>query len=484
MPDPNTSRIQYPEAPEPLREKRWWKSIGFLGPGIIIASVSIGNGETVFASRGGAIFGYAILWCFFLGIFLKGAQIYASARYMLLSGEHPMQSWTRLPGPRSWFPKGLLFITAICLPFLLASLSLAVGSLIAWILGSGGAQDMSVRLWSTGLIIVAAFFSWRQGYKRLEKTQMLVVSLLLICILIAAIACQPNLVSLFKGLFVPTIPDYKEWIHQTYPSIAQKSAWIEIVSYIGIIGGGLPAYIGYFSFLREKQWGLFEKQSIYRHSTRDGFALFDLSGDNLKRGRDWLKAVKIDVSGSFLAVFIFSAAFMVLGSVILHESHRIPDKMDLLSYQESFLTSLHPSLLILYRIGIFTAIGGTLFATFDVWTKSIYEGALPFLKPETSLDTQKLKRGLIITTSSIGIGVIWLGSVWEPLANPVSIVQIPAMLGGTLGCGAWCFGVAWADRRNLPQELRMRPLLYVGLLVSGTTLLSFGAIGMYFKFFA
>ena len=37
-------------------------------------------------------------------IFLKGAQIYASARYMLLSGEHPMQSWTMLPGPRGWFP--------------------------------------------------------------------------------------------------------------------------------------------------------------------------------------------------------------------------------------------------------------------------------------------------------------------------------------------------------------------------------------------
>lgn len=83
--------IQYPSPPSVLQEKKWWKAIGFLGPGIIIASVSIGNGETVFASRGGAIFGYAILWCFFLGIFLKGTQIYASARYMLLSGEHPMQ---------------------------------------------------------------------------------------------------------------------------------------------------------------------------------------------------------------------------------------------------------------------------------------------------------------------------------------------------------------------------------------------------------
>ena len=476
--------IQYPEPPKQLKEKQWWKSIGFLGPGIIIASVSIGNGETVFASRGGAIFGYAILWCFFLGIMLKGAQIYASARYMLLSGEHPMQSWTRLPGPRAWFPIGLLFITAICLPFLLAALSLSVGSLISWILDSGGDKDISVRLWSTALIVIAAVFSWRQGYKRLEKTQMIVVGILLVCILVAAIACQPDLGALFKGLFVPSIPAYKDWIHATYPSIAGKSAWVEIVSYIGIIGGGLPAYIGYFSFLREKKWGLFEKQAIFRNSTQSGFAPFDMSSENLSRGRTWLKAIKVDVSGSFLAVFIFSAAFMVLGSVILHESHQIPDKMDLLSHQESFLTSLHPSLLVLYRIGIFTAIGGTLFATFDVWTKSVYEGLLPLMKSESTIDSAKLKRGLIVVTSVVGIGVIWLGRIWEPLSNPVSIVQIPAMLGGTLGCGAWCFGVAWADRRNLPKELQMNSILFFSLLISGTTLLTFGAIGMYFKFFA
>lgn len=475
--------IQYPSPPSVLQEKKWWKAIGFLGPGIIIASVSIGNGETVFASRGGAIFGYAILWCFFLGIFLKGTQIYASARYMLLSGEHPMQSWVMLPGPRGWFPMGLLIMTAICLPFLLASLSLSVGSLISWILNLGGDQQISVRSWSTGLIVVAAIFSWGQGYKRLEKTQMVVVGLLLICILTAAIACQPHLGKLFSGLFIPIIPEYKDWIHTAYPKIAEKSAWIEIVSYIGIIGGGLPAYIGYFSFLREKRWGLFENQDVFRSSTKTGFASIDTNESNLSKGRDWLKAVKVDVAGSFLAVFIFSAAFMVLGSVILHEGQQIPDNLNLLSHQESFLTSLHPSLLVLYRIGIFTAIGGTLFATFDVWTKTVYEGIIPFFETEKSLDSSKLKRVLIITTSTVGIGVIWLGYVWQPLSNPISIVQIPAMLGGTIGCGVWCFGVAWADRRNLPAELRMNAFLFWGLLTSGATLLTFGAIGMYFKFF-
>ncbi len=255
-----------------------------------------------------------------------------------------------------------------------------------------GDQQISVRSWSTGLIVVAAIFSWGQGYKRLEKTQMIIVGLLLICILTAAIACQPHLGKLVSGLFIPIIPEYKDWIHTVYPKIAAKSAWIEIVSYIGIIGGGLPTYIGYFSFLREKRWGLFENQAVYRNSSESGFTSIDTDESNLTKGKTWLKAVKADVAGSFLAVFIFSAAFMVLGSVILHEGQQIPDNLDLLSHQESFLTSLHPSLLVLYRIGIFTAIGGTLFATFDVWTKTVYEGLIPFFKTEKSLDSAKLKR--------------------------------------------------------------------------------------------
>ena len=476
--------IEYPEPPPALKDRKWWKAIGFLGPGIIIASVSIGNGETVFASRGGAIFGYAILWCFALGILIKGAQIYASARYMLLSGEHPMQSWAQLPGPRAWFPIGLLAITAVCLPFLLAALSLSVGSLISWIFNSNADPDLSGRSWATALIAIAAFFSWNQSYKRLEKTQMAIVALLLACILIAAIACEPHLQSLISGLFVPAIPAYKDWIQASYPQIAATSPWVEIVSYIGIIGGGLPAYIGYFSFLREKRWGVFKNQAIYRHSSQSGFAPIDESEANRQRGRAWLRAIKIDVGGSFFAVFVFSAAFMVLGSVILHESHQIPDKLDLLSHQESFLTALHPSLLILYRIGIFTAIGGTLFATFDVWTKSVYEGLIPIAKSEATIDSKQLKQIIIVSTSLIGMGVIWLGRFWGPLSNPISVVQIPAMLGGTLGCGVWCFGVAWADRRNLPRSLRMNGVLFAMLLASGVTLLAFGLFGMYLKFFA
>ena len=38
----------------------------YIGPGVIIASVTIGSEELVYASRSGAIFGYGLPWCVFM----------------------------------------------------------------------------------------------------------------------------------------------------------------------------------------------------------------------------------------------------------------------------------------------------------------------------------------------------------------------------------------------------------------------------------
>ena len=55
---------RYPEPPPEMDRGGVVTLLKFFGPGAIIASVTIGSGETVFASRGGALFVYALLWCF------------------------------------------------------------------------------------------------------------------------------------------------------------------------------------------------------------------------------------------------------------------------------------------------------------------------------------------------------------------------------------------------------------------------------------
>ena len=82
----------FPEPPLRLRSLNLRSLFLFVGPGLIIASVTIGSGELVWASRSGAIFGYQLLWCFLLAGVFKGVQVYVAARHMTLTGEHPMVS--------------------------------------------------------------------------------------------------------------------------------------------------------------------------------------------------------------------------------------------------------------------------------------------------------------------------------------------------------------------------------------------------------
>src|SRR3972149_864102 len=100
--------IVYPPLPPDPEPRLWWHSLKSFGAGAIVASVTIGSGETLFASRSGALFGYTLIWCFVIGAVMKGVQVYSATRYMVLTGEHPMTHWAHLPGPKGWVPRGVV----------------------------------------------------------------------------------------------------------------------------------------------------------------------------------------------------------------------------------------------------------------------------------------------------------------------------------------------------------------------------------------
>ena len=78
MSSPTTDSRVYPAPPSSLVKPTPSSLLTYLGPGIIIASVTIASGELVFASRSGAIFGYGMLWCFLYAGIFKGIQVYTA----------------------------------------------------------------------------------------------------------------------------------------------------------------------------------------------------------------------------------------------------------------------------------------------------------------------------------------------------------------------------------------------------------------------
>ena len=120
----------------PAQPKSLFDWLRCLGPGAILASLTIGVGELVFSTRAGALFGYRLLWVFALVLFFKWLLVYSTARHMAITGAHPFQRWMQLPGPRGWFPLIFFLLAVISFPIWVAFHAGTVGTLLAFITGT------------------------------------------------------------------------------------------------------------------------------------------------------------------------------------------------------------------------------------------------------------------------------------------------------------------------------------------------------------
>src|ERR1044072_3205282 len=102
--------------PRALQSRNPLAWLTVFGPGAVIASLTIGAGELIFSSRGGALFGYRLLWVFLLVLAFKWVLVFLTARHMVLTGAHPFQRWMELPGPRGWFPMVFALLALPCFP--------------------------------------------------------------------------------------------------------------------------------------------------------------------------------------------------------------------------------------------------------------------------------------------------------------------------------------------------------------------------------
>lgn len=460
--------IRYPPLPDELRRGLSPKLLKYFGAGAIVASATIGSGETIFAARGGAIFEYTLLWAVAAGALLKAVQVYTASRYITLTGEHPMTHWRLFPGPKNWVPFVFAVLSLASFPFWHAGLPLALGSMMNWIAGlqgTPGEELLYARLWGTGSALLVVSLIWFQSYGVIERTQVVIVGILMASVLAAAAATAPEWSGLLAG-FLPVIPtEYEPWVREAYPAVAARPPWLEIVVYLGAIGGGTYDYIGYISCYREKRWGaLGVKSNRYAVHLEPQRVPIAADPENIRRARRWLIPAKIDTGLGFLCVLVFTCCFLILGAVILYPQRLVPDGADLLTHQAVFLTTLHPALLYVYQIGIFFAFMGTIYGAYELYVRTAFECLSPLSRRVREMPFATFRRLVLLYCAVPGLMLMWT------MSDPVEIVTPAALLGGVFACGIWCFFMIWADRRFLIPELRMNRLLLGLTLLAGTFL--------------
>lgn len=469
--------LEYPNPPPDLHGRFSWRVLRYFGAGAIIASVTIGSGESLFASRGGAIFGYSLLWCFVGGALMKGIQVYSAARYMTLTGAHPMAHWAYLPGPRNWVPLSIGVLSVLCFPFWLAGLPRILGEIVNWMVGVSAENDqrfvLFARLWGTGAILVAVTLTWVSAYSVMEKAQTAIMAILLASILAACLVAKPDWLLAIAGATVPIIPHYDDWVFRKYPEIVARPPWIEVLTYLGAIGGGTYDYIGYLGCLREKKWGAIGQPGGDDPTGAEKKLGIDCGRENLERARRWLVAPKVDTGVSFLCVLLFSLCFALLGAAILNPAQEVPADRDLLTHQAGFLTALHPSLSYVYQIGIFFAFWGTMYGAYEIYTRTAYECFAPLSRRLRETPLRSFRFGVLLYSGIGGLTLLWT------IDDPIALVTPAALVGGVFTCGLWCFAMIWTDRKFLPKPLRMGPGLSIATALSGIVLTLLGIKGLW-----
>ena len=463
--------IRLPEPPENLRGRlSLGTALAFFGPGAIVASLTIGSGETVFATRVGAVFRYAVLWTAFITLIAKGALVYASNHYITVTGEHPMSRFARIfPGPRGWFPILLLNTVVLSFPSFSSGLSIALGTYIQQA-GFGNAQ-----VWAVVLILVAAALSYLGGYGPLEKVQIGVVVLLVVLVILAMFVSRPDWLGVLGGL-IPNVPEYQPWVAGKYPDLVARPVFVELVTFLGALGGGMYDYIGYTGLLREKRWGVLGHRDVDAIEDRisgigrGGQIPLSERPEDVRNARQWTLAPLGDTLMSFAALGIFTIAFVVNGVTILGEQRRVPEDENILTYQAEFLTAIAPIFRFFYPLAIFLVFFGTIYALWEVYNRTFYESLGAVSERVRRAGAGRSRPWVYLYVAIGGILLVLTGLDIVALVTPSTII------GGTLAGGIYSIGLLYINSRVLPPQYRLGGLARALLVMAAIFLTLAGGI--------
>ena len=237
--------------------------INNIGPGPLIAAAFIGPGTVTLCTLAGVNFGYALLWAMALSVVATIILQEMAARLGVVTQKGLSQVI------REEIKSPLLktiVITLIISAIVIGNAAYEAGNI------SGGALGMqtifgnpmvaifslkiSVLPFTIGLI--AFVILYMGNYKVIEKALVFLVVLMSLAFLITTVLTKPDLVSVFKGVFVPQFPE--------------KS----ILTIIGLIGTTVVPYnIFLHASLAKTKW---KNKSDIVHARRDTVIAIVLGG--------------------------------------------------------------------------------------------------------------------------------------------------------------------------------------------------------------
>jgi Mn2+/Fe2+ NRAMP family transporter len=299
---------------------------------------------------------------------------------------------------------------------------------------------------------------------------------------VALFVSNPPWLEALAGL-IPNVPaEYPGWVQESYPDVASRPIPLEIIAYLGALGGGSYDYIGYVGTLRAKKWGMLGapnhaeiEAKLDRLDTDRAQIPLATDEENVGNGRAWLRAVKLDILASFVSVSILAITFVMLGDIILGSgaAQQVPDDTNILTTQAQFFSVISPVLVYLYQLAIWAAFFGSLQALSTIYPYTVREAFAPsFRKLRDESKFQTLRIWVNVYTFGGAIALLFTG------VSYTTVISFAGVLGGVLSLGIWGFAQLWTEHKALPAVFRMRRWVQIIVLISSFFLTVFGLLAL------
>ncbi|WP_166823700.1 Nramp family divalent metal transporter [Thalassoroseus pseudoceratinae] len=196
----NESNLQ---APKSKRYGFW----GSLGPAIITASVVLGPGSILSASKIGQQYGYSMSWVLLVAVSLMLGMTALSARLGVLFDHTLCEEMARRAGRWLALLAGTtIFLIVACFQF---SNNLGVLAALEPFFEDGATWVPAVVIVNLNVFAIVALFGSDRLYKPIERLMKLLIGLMIVGFAANLVIAKPDISALFAG-FKPSLPSPSE----------------------------------------------------------------------------------------------------------------------------------------------------------------------------------------------------------------------------------------------------------------------------------
>ena len=466
------NKISFPEPHKVITEKKSFKKylkyLLFLGPGAIVASMTIGQGQLILGPQIGAWAKFGLLWLITANI-ASYIFCYIGTRFTMLSGINIMDIFS-YKTRKGWLNWVLIIIILIFIPVFTATIITTVGQSLSWIFLGSPNTNLYLPL-GIGICLFAAFLILYAKYKFLEYLQAFFVIVLGVGAVISAIlviqtVTNVDYIEIFLNFFkFGNVPSYPGWVDNV-EGFTKTPVPMLMLGYLGTLTISMIPIVGYLGWIKIKGWGIFkdkkdpnkfEEDSIERFKKDNGKITYLPTADNeVKKSRRLMIPLKVDLALAFIIVSVVSAAYVICGVFLLGPqpdgTFLLPTDVNLIEEQARIFTTISTFLKPLFQISVFFAFFGTIYAGFEAAARMIFQTSKNIIPKIKEISYKRYLMYLIFYVLVTGIPMSIM--IYKGLSFFL-LLSITLLFIGVIGVLFYGIAVIYMSQKILPEKYKL-----------------------------